>query len=412
VPESLNAAKRARIGVLAIFFGSGILMATLASRMWVIREYLDADAGRMGVLLLFTSFGSISAMPFTGSLAARFGTSPVIRVTVVIAVLGLAGAGVAAVEGSQMAFAASLFVTGLGGGSWDVAQNLAGTDVEHGIGRAVMPQFHAGFSLGTVFAALVGAGFSRLGLPLLAHVGLAVGLVLVLCLAGSVTLLRHGATGAAETESEPETLVAGGGDPAGPLPKPKRAKFGALAAWAEPRTIMIGLVVMGAALAEGSANDWLILGIGQDFAVQEAVGIVGLACFLTAMTTMRAFGTRLIDTKGRLFAQVLSCVLALAGLTTYALAPWVGLAIVGGTVWGLGAALGFPMGMSAAADNPLKAAVRTSVVSTIGYTAFLAGPPLLGMLADHIGYRHALLVVAGPVVLGLILAPALKPRQD
>ncbi|MDR1799296.1 MAG: MFS transporter, partial [Bifidobacteriaceae bacterium] len=218
----------------------------------------------------------------------------------------------------------------------------------------------------------------------------------------------HGATSGEAIEAG---QAASQDRPGNPGTSQAKHRSGALAAWGEARTWLIGLVVLGAALAEGSANDWLILGIGQDFAVRESVGIIGLACFLTAMTAMRALGTRLIDTKGRVFTQMLSCCLALAGLATYALAPWVAAAIVGGTVWGLGAAMGFPMGMSAAADDPLKAAVRTSAVSTIGYTAFLAGPPLLGMLADHIGYRHALLVVAGPVLLSLILSPALRPPR-
>ena len=73
----------------------------------------------------------------------------------------------------------------------------------------------------------------------------------------------------------------------------------------------------------------------------------------------------------------------------------VGLGIV---IWGLGASLGFPVGMSAAADDPLRAARRVSVVSTIGYTAFLAGPPLLGLLADHVGTLETLLVIAGLMV--------------
>ena len=69
----------------------------------------------------------------------------------------------------------------------------------------------------------------------------------------------------------------------------------------------------------------------------------------------------------------------------------VGLGIV---VWGLGASLGFPVGMSAAADDPARAAARVSVVSTIGYGAFLAGPPLLGALGDEVGTLDSLLVVA------------------
>jgi cyanate permease len=77
---------------------------------------------------------------------------------------------------------------------------------------------------------------------------------------------------------------------------------------------------------------------------------------------------------------------------------FVGLGIV---VWGLGASLGFPVGMSAAADDPARAAARVSVVATIGYAAFLGGPPLLGFVGDHVGTLQALLVVA------VLLVPSL-----
>ena len=388
---ALTPTRRAYWGVVAIFYGSGLLMAALASRMWVVREHLDATPGRMGVLLLFTSLGSICTMPFVGAIVARLGTARVIAVTATIGLVGLGAATAVIVAGAQVPTAIALFVIGVGVGSCDVAMNLAGTDVEHALGRAVMPQFHAGFSLGTVTAALLGAGCSRLGLPLAHNVGLTIVLVAGLVVWGVKGLLPHGAA-----------ANAGGARP---------ARGSALAAWREARTVLIGLLLLGVSLAEGAANDWLILGIGQDFQVPESVGILGLACFLTAMTTMRAFGTRLIDAYGRVVTHIACSTSALVGVALYCLAPSVPFALGGALLWGLGAAMGFPMGMSAAADDPARAALRTSVVSTIGYTAFLAGPPLLGLLADHVGYRHALLVLLVPVTLGLTLAPVLRPLR-
>jgi cyanate permease len=70
--------------------------------------------------------------------------------------------------------------------------------------------------------------------------------------------------------------------------------------------------------------------------------------------------------------------------------------------------LGFPVGMSAAADDPRRAAARVSVVSTIGYAAFLAGPPFLGFVADHVGTLRALLVVAILLVPSAALVPSAK----
>jgi MFS family permease len=107
----------------------------------------------------------------------------------------------------------------------------------------------------------------------------------------------------------------------------------------------------------------------------------------------------------------LSAGLAVAGLVAFGLGPSMPFALVGVALWGTGAALGFPVGMSAASDDPTRAAARVSVVSTIGYSAFLAGPPLLGLLADSVGYRHALLVIVVPVVIGLAVIKAAAPLQ-
>jgi len=190
------------------------------------------------------------------------------------------------------------------------------------------------------------------------------------------------------------------------------ARRRALAAWAEPRTVLIGLMVLAAALTEGSANDWLALAVVDGFEVSDAIAAAAFGLFVASMTLMRFLGTGLLDRYGRVPVLRLSAALALVGLLAFGLVPSLVLAVVAVILWGFGAALGFPVGMSAAADDPAHAAARVSVVSSIGYVAFLAGPPLLGALADHVGFRHALLTIAVPLLLSLLLAPvAAAPRR-
>jgi MFS family permease len=83
--------------------------------------------------------------------------------------------------------------------------------------------------------------------------------------------------------------------------------------------------------------------------------------------------------------------------------------MAGAVLWGLGAALGFPVGMSAAADDPRHSAGRVSVVASIGYVAFLAGPPLIGLLGDHVGVLRSLTIAAGLMAVGLLVAGACRP---
>ncbi len=167
--------------------------------------------------------------------------------------------------------------------------------------------------------------------------------------------------------------------------------------------------MLAAALTEGAANDWVSLAVVDGFDTSPAVGAIGFAVFVTAMTAMRLLGTGLLDRYGRVAVLRIVAALSLVGLLLFGLSPWLWLATVGVVLWGAGAALGFPVGMSAASDDPRRAPARVAVVSTIGYSAFLAGPPLLGLLAGQVGYRHALLAVAVPVIIGLFVTQAAKP---
>ncbi|HET7414950.1 MAG TPA: MFS transporter, partial [Arthrobacter sp.] len=149
-------------------------------------------------------------------------------------------------------------------------------------------------------------------------------------------------------------------------------------------------------------------GLGTD----AAAGSVMFAVFVGAMTTFRFFGGRFVDRYGRVPVLRVSLASALAGLLIFVFGPNVWISGFGAILWGAGAALGFPMGMSAAADEPERAAARVAVVSTVGYTAFLAGPPLLGYLGDVVGIRPALLAVGVVVVASLMTVGAARERDQ
>jgi len=189
-----------------------------------------------------------------------------------------------------------------------------------------------------------------------------------------------------------------------------KQKAGIASAWREPRTLLVGVVVLAAAFTEGTANDWVAVALSDGYGLERWVGVVGFAVFLTAMTAGRLLGTRLLDERGRIPVLRILFVSAVVGCLLVVFGGPV-LAFVGAAVWGVGASLGFPVGMSAAADDPARAPARMSVVSTIGYTAFLAGPPLLGFLGDHVGVLRSLLVVGAMAVIALLALPSVREPQ-
>ena len=188
-----------------------------------------------------------------------------------------------------------------------------------------------------------------------------------------------------------------------PLPAPGASRLGA---WLEPRTLLIGLIVLGAAFSEGSANDWLGLAMVDGHHVENWQGALVFGLFVTAMTVGRLAGVKLLDRFGRVPVLRGSFLLAAVSLLVFIFIPNPIVAAIAAIGWGLGSALGFPVGMSAAADDPARAAARVGVVATIGYFAFLVGPPVIGFIGDRIGLLLALLVVLVLVGIGLLVSHA------
>jgi MFS family permease len=379
----------ARNGDLVVFAVNGFALASWMSRIPDIKQILHLTPGTLSVLLLAVSAGSLIGLPLAGRLAHRYGALSIVRLGLVLAMSGELLAAIAVqFSGSPWWVVPGLLFVGLGNGVWDVSQNLEGTRIETALGKAIMPWFHAAFSGGTVVAALIGAGMTALKVPILIHIGIVVVLAVVTVLWGTAKFLpTHVDEPLAEGETKPVVK----------------------SAWLEPRTLLIGLIVLSAAFAEGTANDWMAVAFVDGHQLSNALGVVAFAVFLVFMTAGRILGTGLLDRYGRVTVLRILFGMAIVGCLLVVFGPtW--LAFIGAAIWGVGASLGFPVGMSAAADDPARAPMRLSVVATIGYTAFLAGPPFLGLLGDHFGVLRALIVVGAISLIAILIVPVTKPQ--
>lgn len=384
----LNAAAASTFLVFGI---NGLVFASWAARIPAVTELLHVTSGQMGTLLLCVAIGSLIALPTAGLVVGRIGTANAVRSAGLAATVAGGAVALALLAESVPGTAIALFFFGIGIGLWDVAQNIEGADVEHRLGRTIMPQFHAAFSGGAFLGALIGAGLSNLGVGLPVHLLVIAAVVAVLTTLAPRYFLPH-VPAAAPLAGEP---------------KEARGR----SAWTDGRTLLIGVVVLGATLTEGAGNDWIAKASVDGLGASQSTGALLFAAFVLAMTAMRFFGGRAIDAYGRVAVLRASMAAAAAGLGLFVLAGNIWLATAGAALWGSGAALAFPVGMSAAADDPKRAAARVSVVSTIGYVAFLAGPPLLGYLGDVTGIRPALLAIGVPILGALLLAGAAKPLR-
>jgi MFS family permease len=156
--------------------------------------------------------------------------------------------------------------------------------------------------------------------------------------------------------------------------------------------------VLAFTFAEGAGNDWISVAAIDGHGVPPSVATLAFAAFLAAMTVGRWFGPALLDRYGRVRVVRALALAGAVGAALFVFAP-TPLAFVGTLLWGAGIALGFPVGMSAAADDAASAAARVGVISSIGYCAFLAGPPAIGFLGEQVTVLRALVTVA--VLLGV-----------
>ncbi len=381
--------ERASRSVAIAFIASGLSLASFLSRVPQIRDLLGLTPGRLGRVLLMLAIGSIVSLPMSGMVVRKFGTRRTVSVMAIVVVTGIAVAGVGS-EISPTTVGAGLFLTGFGMGLWDVAMNVEAAAIERRLDRSIMSRYHAAFSLGTVAGALIGAGANKLSIRPAVH------LVSVMAIAAvTTTIASRNFLGEAD-HSESSSHV--GRHP--------------LRAWTEPRTLLIGLFVLCMAFAEGTGNDWLSVGVIDGYEASAATGSIAYVVFVASMTIGRWFGPQVLSRFGRVTVLRACAASALIGVLIVVISPSVVIAFGGIMLWGLGASLGFPTGMSAAADDPVVAASRVSVVATIGYLAFLAGPSLIGAIGDHTGVRKAFTLTAAILGVGFGVAAATRPLQS
>ncbi|WP_153396246.1 MFS transporter [Ornithinicoccus halotolerans] len=384
--------------VLVVFAVSGFVMGQTLARVPAVRDQVGASQAELGLALVGGGLGAVLAMPFTARLVDRWGTRRVVTVALALGCLGWGSVGLAP---TVWALGLQLLLAGAAVGIWDVAMNIEAAEVERRRGRTWMPYFHAAFSAGTVLgAALAGVA---------AWVGVGTGQIPVLALlalvAGQLGVRPFlGVTPPPEGEPDPPAQAAApGAEGPGTGRGPGRG--------VTPVELVIGLVALGAALAEGAAGDWLALLLVDVHRAPEAVGAATFTAFGLTMFLGRLAGGRAIERWGRIAVVRAGALLTVAGILLLTVAPElpVPLALAGGLLWGLGIAATFPACMSAAAEVPGRGSRAIGTVATIAYGAFLFGAPLIGLLAEQFGLARALWTVVAFLVLMALLSRSLRP---
>jgi MFS family permease len=373
-----------RTAITAVFFVNGALFASWASRIPALSDHVGATNGVLGLALLAPAAGAITAMPVVGRLLQ--GRSSRTFCQAAMAAL-MAAVVLPALAGSVAALAAALFFVGVANSTLDLVMNAQGVTIERRMRQPILSSLHAAFSFGGFAGAGLGALAAGLSISPLPHLAAAAFLF------GIPGLIATGA------------LLAQDEDVDAHAPRLRWTRL-------PSRLALLGAACFFCLMAEGGASDWSAKLVRDDLAGSAALGAVAYAVFSLTMGTGRLIADRLWARWGSVGLLRRSGALAGLGLAV-GLAPGTApMAIAGFGALGLGLAGVVPTLFRAGAGEPgVSTGPALAVVSSLGYLGFLAGPPLIGGVAQLTSLRLAcgLLALAGLVV--VLLAPSAEVRR-
>ena len=335
------------------FFVSGALFATWGVHVPTVKAHYGLGEQSLAIAMLASGVGALLALTQAGRVVARFGPRGVAGLT---GVLCAAGVSMLIAPGVYLGLVLLLMLFGATASLFDVAINAEATEIEHLAGRPLMSGFHAMFSLGGMVGAGVGSLLPLLGWTPQTHLLVACGTGMVLILGACVAMLKMRTDAG---ESQPLSL-----------PRGVLALIGTLAA--------LGLI------AEGAMYDWSVLFMKQERASDASLSALGYASFSLAMALGRFGGDWVRARVAPVPLMVASGLLAAVGMATALLVPVASAGLLGFALVGLGLSNVVPVLFSAASKVPgVSAAHGIAAVSSLGYLGMMAGPPLIGMIAEH-----------------------------
>ncbi|MFE2724010.1 MFS transporter [Kitasatospora sp. NPDC059327] len=379
--------RRAQLAIAALFCFLGFQYATWVSRLPALKTRLDLSESELGLLLMVCGVGAAASFPLVAVLMKRLGSR--LLATLSAVALGLVLLGLTVAPNYPVTLAVACF-DGVAVGCLNVAMNAQGAALEVRYRRTAMSRLHATFSAGSLLAALLASGVSAFTTTLSAHFGLAaVVLLLLLGLAQTGMLTDDRTTGEESPESaEPQT------------PKKKRGL-----GLPSRVTIWMGLAMVFGTVTEGAMNDWSALYLKDVVNASPQLAPLGIAVVSVMMVTARIFadGWRTRFGDGRIVR--FGSLLAGTGLALALLAGGVVPTLLGFACVGLGVAAVTPCIYVAAARQGSDA---LALVAATGTTGLLAGPAVIGFIADAGGLVWGMAAVAASAAVVSLCATQIR----
>lgn len=356
-----------RIAVNLAFFINGFIYANWSARIPRIQEQYHADHGTLGIILFFMSLGAVITMPFTGWMIIKNGSR---RVTLVAVFLYCIFVPLIPFMPGLPALLILYFIMGATTGMLDVAMNAQAVMVERAYQKPIMTSFHAYFSVGMFVGALTGALFADLAFDIAAHFSTVVVLSVLMAFWVSRNLIYDKPDPQAKADDGPMFRI------------PSKALIG------------VGVIAFCCMMGEGAMSEWSVNYMEKIVLTPKEIAPYALSAFAAAMTIGRIFGDRARAKYGDTNLMMAGGVISSIGLGLSIFIPETNVAITGFFLVGLGLSTIVPIAYSIAGNSKdLPSGVGLAMVTTVGYSGFLFGPPIIGFIADVSNLRIGLGIV-------------------
>lgn len=361
---------RQALAIGLVFASDSILFGSWVAHIPYVKSKLQLSDSELGLLLFAMPVGLLIMNPLTGWIIARLGEAR----TCFWSAVGLTVAICIPLNAPNPAvLAIGLFLMGLNGALINVAMNTLATNLERSQGIVIMSSCHGMWSLGGLLGSGIAGAVIALHVAPPVHVMVMAGLILLLTFALQPTLAQVPSSSQGES-----------GEKTG-------------SSFVRPNRDLLLMILIGLALAmgEGAAFDWSAVYLRETLGASSQVAALGFASFSLTMTGFRFLGDAIIPKIGAKRWLQIGGVLAASGLLFAIALPYPPTALLGFALLGAGCSLGAPILYAAALRIPgIPPAAGLATFATFSFIGFLAGPPVIGFIAEGFGLYYGLSFVA------------------
>jgi MFS family permease len=369
--------KQVRLAISAFYFMQGVCFASWASRIPTFKATMGLNDAELGSILFALPAGQIITMFFSAKLTTHFGSKKMLRATAPLYAIALTFLALAT-TGWQLA--AFLVLFGITGNLCNIALNTQGVAGENYYGKPIMSSFHGAWSIGNLTGALIALGLVNLKLGMYTHFWIIALISLTNVLFNAKKLLNY---------NKPDTVM-------------EKTK---LFTMPQGILVLLGVIAFCSMATEGTMFDWSAIYFEDVVKLPHNKAIIGYASFMFMMASGRFMGVFLIGKFGRKNLLQISGAIISLGMALAVIFPDLITAIFGFMLIGLGVSSIVPMVYSIAGNNKkVPAGKAITMVSSIGYFAFLFGPPLIGYISQlsSLRYSFGIISVFGMLIIFLV----------